>query len=122
MSEYDLLELIFEFEKAGVDYGQYIMAGMFAYVVTMFLLAQRMTKTMVVLISGIYTLYVFFLMAGVMQTYSRASQLSADLPERYLAAGGAFENTVEGYYLSGIALCGFWLLSYVASIVFVVLV
>jgi len=33
MSDYELIELIFEFEKTGVEYGQYIMAGMFAYIV-----------------------------------------------------------------------------------------
>lgn len=110
------------FEKTGVEYGQYLMAGIFAYVVTMFLLGQKMTRLMVTLISLIYSAYVFFLITGVMISYIRASVLTKLLDEKTLAVSGAAFGTEEGYLYSGLGLTTFWLVSYIASIYFVVLV
>ena len=38
MIDYVLLNIILEMEKTGVEYGQYIMAGMFGFVIAIFLL------------------------------------------------------------------------------------
>ena len=122
MSEYELMEMIFEFEKTSVEYGQYIMAGMFAYIVTIFILGQKMTKAMVMLISGIYTAYVLCLTTGVAFACLRASELSKKLEGSELVSNSVFSGSAEGYAISGMVLSGFWLISYVMSIIFVVLV
>ncbi len=122
MSDYELVDLIMTLEKTGVEYGQYIMAGIFAFVVTVFLLGQKMTKLMLGLVTTVYSAYVFFLISGVVNSLQRAGVLAQGLEHTELATLNTFSGAADGYYYSSIALSSFWLLSYLVSIVFLLLV
>ncbi len=55
------------------------MAGIFGFVIAIFLLGQRMKLLTASLITFVYSAYVMFLIFGVISTYERVALLSANI-------------------------------------------
>lgn len=114
MTEYEALQLILDLESRAGEQGDYFVTALFAFVVVIFLFAQKMTKGMIGVICGIYTAYAFLNIAAVWAAMNRI----VDIQEKWPSVLGDTSAPDSFIYIAPL----FWLCVWGASIFFMVLV
>ena len=114
MTEYEAFQIIIDLETRAGEQGEYFVTALFAFVMVMYLFGQKMTKSMVVVLSTVYSAYAFLNIAAAWAAMDRILQIQDKWPSA-LGNTSAPESSV--YFLPL-----FWISVWAASMLFMVLV
>ncbi len=114
MSEYESLQLILELETRAGEQGDYFVTALFAFVVVIYLFGQKMTRSMVLILSIIYSAYSFLNFAAIWAAMDRIVELQEKWPTGLVT--GQTPESATPFILF------FWLSVWAASMLFMVLV
>ena len=114
MSEYESLQLILELETRAGEQGDYFVTALFAFIVVIYLFGQKMTRSMVLIVSAIYSAYSFLNIVAIWAALERIVEVQEKWP-----VGLADGQTPEAatYFVPV-----FWLSVWATSMLFMVLV
>ena len=114
MTEYEIYELIIELETRVGEQGQYFVTGLFAFVLVIYLFGQKMTRGMITITSAVYSAYAFLNIFAVYSAMQRIVILQSTWP----SPTGLPPAPASTPYLLSL----FWMLAWVSSMFFMVLV
>ena len=84
MSDYELISLLLAFDTSALERGNYVMAGMFGFILAVFYAGQKMTRLMTIILTLVYSVYTFVLTVGIFENYRDASLIAASADARRL--------------------------------------
>jgi len=114
MTEYEAFQIVIDLETRSGENGEYFVTGLFAFVMVIYLFGRKMTKSMVVVLSTVYSAYAFLNIVAVWSCMSRIVQIQDKWPSA-LGNTSAPESAV--YFMPL-----FWFGAWAASMLFLILV
>lgn len=123
MSDYEMINLFLDFYNHALGFFEMFITTLFAVLVTGYFVGPKLTRTMVVIIVGLFTMVTVVMASHVISAYSDAARLALEIVKSQgnpdSAMGWMFEgNLPESFGYLPITVAGIIVTGYVAALVF----